>query len=102
MARPGAQRNAQNSTSSPTSTGTICLWRQPLDPATTQPIGGAVPLYHLHGARRSVSYVPVGFQKSSVAPDRIVFSMSERTGSVWLPAPTLLTPTLLDNRVASP
>jgi Tol biopolymer transport system component len=64
--------------------GYYCLWRQPLDPPTKQPIGDPVPLYHLHGARRSVSYVPVGFQESSVAPDRIVFSMSERTGNVWL------------------
>ena len=64
--------------------GYWCLWRQPLDPATKRPVGGVAAIHHLHGARQSVAYIPPGYVEISVAPDRIVFPMTERTGNVWM------------------
>ncbi len=64
--------------------GYECLWRQALDPATKRPIGNVTAVHHLHGARRSVAYLPPGFIEISVAPTRIVFGLTERTGNVWM------------------
>jgi serine/threonine protein kinase/Tol biopolymer transport system component len=64
--------------------GNWCLWRQALDPVTKRPVGEAIAVHHLHGARRSVRYIPPGFAEISVARDRIVFPMAERTGNVWM------------------
>jgi Tol biopolymer transport system component len=64
--------------------GYLCLWRQPLDPKTKRPLGEAKPVYHLHGARRSISSVPVGYLEISVSRDKIVFPMDERTGNIWM------------------
>jgi serine/threonine protein kinase/Tol biopolymer transport system component len=64
--------------------GYLCLWRQRLDPETKRPLGEAKPVYHLHGARRSISSVPVSYLEISVARDKIVFPMGERTGNIWM------------------
>jgi serine/threonine protein kinase len=64
--------------------GYDCLWRQPLEPLTKRPLGEATDIYHLHGARRSITNIGVGFREISVARDRIVFPMGERTGNVWM------------------
>jgi Tol biopolymer transport system component len=64
--------------------GYDCLWRQPLEPETKRPLGEATAIYHLHGARRSITNIGVGFREISVVRDRIVFPMSERTGNVWM------------------
>ena len=37
--------------------GFTCLWTQPLEPETKQPVGPPFPLYHLHQARRSIQNV---------------------------------------------
>jgi Tol biopolymer transport system component len=64
--------------------GYNCFWRQPLQPESKRPVGDATVVFHLHGARRSVSYLSPGFVEISVANDRIVFTMSERTGNLWM------------------
>ena len=64
--------------------GYLCLWHQRLDPETKRPIGEAKAVYHLHGARRSISSVPASLLETSVARDKIVFPMSERTGNIWM------------------
>jgi Tol biopolymer transport system component len=64
--------------------GFSCLWRQGLDPNTKRPLGQAESVYHAHGARRSISAVPISWFDISVAPDRIVFPMSERTANIWM------------------
>lgn len=64
--------------------GYYCLWRQGLDPVTKRPVGRSTAVHHLHGARRSVAYIPPGFVEISVARDRIVFPMTERTGNLWM------------------
>jgi Tol biopolymer transport system component len=66
--------------------GTACIWRQRLEPASKRPVGEPVPVYHSHGARRSISGVPVAYLEFSVARDKIVFPMKESTGNIWLAA----------------
>jgi Tol biopolymer transport system component len=64
--------------------GYLCLWSQRLDPKTKRPVGEAKPVYHLHGASRSISGVPGSLLETSVARDKIVFPMSERSGNIWM------------------
>jgi Tol biopolymer transport system component len=64
--------------------GYRCIWRQRLDPATKRPVGNLIAVHHLHGARRSIEYISPGFAEISVAHDRIVFPLGERTGNVWM------------------
>ena len=64
--------------------GYSCLWRQVLEPSTKRPIGDPTAVHHMHGARRSITYIAPGFAEISVARDRIVFPMAERTGNIWM------------------
>jgi eukaryotic-like serine/threonine-protein kinase len=64
--------------------GYHCLWRQRLVPRTKQPLGEATGVYHLHGARRSILSLPPSYRDISVARDKVVFSMHERTGNIWM------------------
>jgi Tol biopolymer transport system component/DNA-binding winged helix-turn-helix (wHTH) protein len=63
--------------------GFRCIWLQRLD-ASKHPVGEAIPVFHAHEARRSLLNVAVGPLEMSVARDKIVFNMSERTGNVWM------------------
>jgi Tol biopolymer transport system component len=65
--------------------GFRCIWAQRLDPATKHPLGEAFPVRHFHTSRRSLLAVPdpVG-TGMSVAADKIVFSMVEQTGNIWM------------------
>jgi hypothetical protein len=65
--------------------GFRCLWAQRLDPVTKRPVGAAFPVQHFHTARRSLATIgdPVTMGVS-VAADKIVFSMVERTGNIWM------------------
>jgi Tol biopolymer transport system component/tRNA A-37 threonylcarbamoyl transferase component Bud32 len=65
--------------------GFRCIWAQRLDPATKQPLGAAFPVSHFHTSRRSLMTIgdPVGMGMS-VAIDKLVFSMVERTGNIWM------------------
>lgn len=63
--------------------GFRCLWAQRLD-ARKRPVGAAIPVLHGHQARRSLANIGIGDLGISVARDRIVFNMSERTGNLWM------------------
>lgn len=60
-----------------------CIWAQHLD-AGKHPLGPAIPVFHAHEARRSLLNVGVGDLQLSVARDKLVFNMSERSGNIWL------------------
>ena len=62
--------------------GHWCLWAQRLNPITKQPFGEPFPVFHSHSARLSVGNATEGWL--SVAGNRMVFSMGERTGNVWM------------------
>ncbi|HLW80157.1 MAG TPA: hypothetical protein VKU44_11225, partial [Terriglobia bacterium] len=63
--------------------GFRCIWSQRLD-ARKRPVGPAIPIFHAHEARRSLANIGIGDLGISVARDRIVFNMSERTGNLWM------------------
>jgi len=65
--------------------GFRCIWAQRLDPVTKHPSGQEFPVRHFHTSRRSLMTIgdPV-FLGMSVAVDKLVFSMVERTGNIWM------------------
>jgi len=67
-----------------------CLWAIRFDAASAKPVGDPFPVHHFHSARRSPGFVRGGQRAISIARDKIVFTMQERTGNIWLsesPAP---------------
>ena len=70
------------------SDGNLCLYAQRLDRTTKKPTGPVITVQHLHGARRSLNSVFIPFQEISVARDKVVFPMNERTGNIWMREPT--------------
>ncbi|MBK5292416.1 MAG: serine/threonine-protein kinase [Acidobacteriia bacterium] len=67
-----------------------CLWAVRFDAAASKPVGDPFPVHHFHSARRSPGFVRGGQRAISIARDKIVFTMQERTGNIWLsesPAP---------------
>jgi Tol biopolymer transport system component/predicted Ser/Thr protein kinase len=64
--------------------GFRCIWAQRLD-AAKRPAGAAFPVQHFHTSRRSLTAVvdPVN-TGMAVGRDRIVFSMIEQTGNIWM------------------
>ena len=62
--------------------GSNCIWAQPLDSATKRPAGAAFGVLHLHQARNRV--FNSGAFRLAVAQDKIVFSMPELTGNIWM------------------
>lgn len=62
--------------------GYLCLWARRLDAATKRPIGPPFAIYHSHNVRRALA------NQSNLHPfvgrDRILFSMGERTGNIWM------------------
>ena len=65
--------------------GFRCIWAQRLDPATKHPSGDAFPIKHFHTSRRSLLAVADPINTAmSVATDKIVFSMVEQTGNIWM------------------
>ena len=64
--------------------GFRCIRGQRLNPATKHPLGPPFDVYHFHHARRSLGTVdPIGISPT-VARDKIVFSMIETTGGIWM------------------
>jgi Tol biopolymer transport system component/DNA-binding winged helix-turn-helix (wHTH) protein len=63
--------------------GFRCIWAQRLD-AQKRPLGSATAVFHAHARRRSLSNVGPGDLSISVARDKIVFNMGERTGDLWM------------------
>ena len=62
-----------------------CIWAQRLDPVTKRPTGDAFAVRHFHTSRRSLTTIgdPVNLGLS-VAIDKLIFSMVERTGNIWM------------------
>jgi len=63
--------------------GFRCIWAQRLD-GRKHAIGEAIAVFHAHESRRSLSNVGPGDLSISVARDKLVFNMGERTGNVWM------------------
>jgi len=63
--------------------GFRCIWANRLDPATKRPSAAPFPIFHAHEARRSLMNLGWGDLQISVARDKIVFNLSERTGNIW-------------------
>jgi Tol biopolymer transport system component len=62
-----------------------CVWAQRLDAATRHPSGAPFAVYHFHQARRSLMPAQeVSRIGLSVTHDKIVFSMAETNGNIWL------------------
>ncbi len=65
--------------------GFRCFWAQRLDPATRRPVGAAFGVQHFHQARRSLlPFAEVRAIGLSLGRDKLVFSMAERTGNIWM------------------
>ena len=63
--------------------GFRCIWGRRLTDAK-QPDGEPFAVYHSHNTRRSLMNVPLGWLRMSVADDKIVFTMGERTGNIFM------------------
>ena len=65
--------------------GFLCLWTQRLDTRTKRPIGEPWNVYHFHRTRLSPENVSSGGVVSlGIAPQRIVLTLGEVKGNVWL------------------
>jgi serine/threonine protein kinase len=65
--------------------GFRCLAAQRLDPATKRPSGPMLYVQHFHGAQRSMmNFEQTSWCRFSVARDKVVFSLLERTGNIWM------------------
>jgi Tol biopolymer transport system component len=65
--------------------GFRCVWAQRLSAVTRHPSGAPFAVYHFHQARRSLMPAQeVGRIGLSVTRDKIIFSMAETNGNIWL------------------
>jgi hypothetical protein len=64
--------------------GNNCIWAQRLDKATKRPTGEPIAILHLHSARLSLNIADTGLIGLSVTAERVIFSMRERTGNIWM------------------
>ena len=64
--------------------GFRCIRGQRLDPATKHPVGPPFDVYHFHHARQSLGNADPIFISPTVARDKMVFSMIETTGTIWM------------------
>jgi Tol biopolymer transport system component len=65
--------------------GSVCVWAQPLDLNTKQPVGLPIDVFHIHSARRSLlTSRSSGEMGMSLTRDQLVFSMREITGNIWM------------------
>jgi eukaryotic-like serine/threonine-protein kinase len=62
--------------------GFWCIWAQRLDATTKRPIGAPFAIFHAHSVRRSL-LIPA-YPTASVGRDRIVFSVVEHIGNIWM------------------
>jgi eukaryotic-like serine/threonine-protein kinase len=63
--------------------GYYCLWAQRVTPSAKQPAGAPFNVAHFHQTHLSMMNVAEGPLEISVAQDKIVFNLSELTGSIW-------------------
>ena len=65
--------------------GFRCIAARRLDPATKRPAGPVFFVFHSHNFRRSMmTFANVNMARLSISRDRIVFSLAERTGNLWM------------------
>jgi Tol biopolymer transport system component len=64
--------------------GLQCIWAQRLDPSTKRPVGSPFEIHHFSSSRRSLNNLLGSDISLSVASDKLVFSMGERTGNIWM------------------
>jgi len=64
--------------------GFRCFWAQRLDAPTKRPRGEPFVVQHFHQTRRGFSRDEFVALPLSVAADKIVFNIRERTGNIWL------------------
>jgi Tol biopolymer transport system component/tRNA A-37 threonylcarbamoyl transferase component Bud32 len=64
--------------------GFRCIRGQRLDRATKHPVGPPFDVIHFHNARRSLGTGDPVSISPTVARDKMVFSMIETTGSIWM------------------
>lgn len=70
--------------------GFQCLWAQRLDPATKRPVGSAVPISHFHQPRLSATNISnPGIVRPTVTRDKIILTLAETTGNIWMMEPRL-------------
>jgi Tol biopolymer transport system component len=62
--------------------GHLCIWGQHLHPVTKQPVGEPFAVFHSHSTRLSLSNQIE--HTLGVADNKLVFSMGERTGNIWM------------------
>jgi serine/threonine protein kinase len=62
--------------------GYACIWAQRLQPVTKQPVGEPFAVFHSHSARLSFSNQIE--RTVGVGSNKVVFSMGERTGNIWM------------------
>jgi hypothetical protein len=55
-----------------------------LDPSSKRPKDAPFPVYHFHQTRRSLNNTGYYNLELSVARDKIVFSMVELNGNIWM------------------
>ena len=68
----------------PSGTASVAFGRTAWTRLRNTLLGAAFPIFHAHEARRSLMNLNWGDLQMSVATDKIVFNMSERTGNIWL------------------
>jgi Tol biopolymer transport system component len=64
-----------------------CIWSAPLDPVSKRPLGEPEALAHFHRSAQRMGNVGMTRRGMSVARDRIVFPLVERTGNIWVLRP---------------
>lgn len=66
--------------------GFRCIWARRLDSTSKKPVGEPFAVEHFHSVRRSMAWYGTEGLKIglSVAPGRMVFSMTDLKGNLWL------------------
>ena len=65
--------------------GFRCIAARRLDPGTKRPSGSMFYIHHFHGSQRSMmNFENPNWSRLSVAHDRLVFSVADRTGNIWM------------------
>jgi Tol biopolymer transport system component len=64
--------------------GFRCIRGQRLDPVSKHPAGPPFDVYHFHHARQSLGTGDPTLISPTVARDKMVFSMIETTGNIWM------------------
>lgn len=68
--------------------GFHCLYAQPLEPATKEPLGPLKPIRHFHGRVRTVD-VGTGTFGYAMTNDHLYLPLSEPKANIWLAEPQL-------------